>query len=408
MSMAWWWLLCNILAIIALAFYSMIEMACVSINKARLYFYAMKGSQRASWLQQLLNQPSRLFGTTLIGVNLATVVGSECAREFHASLGLDPDLAPISQVILMVIFGELAPMFAARHYAEHVALAGAPLLYFSARLLTPLLWSLQLLTDLINRLSGGKETSSDKFLSREELQKMLEAQEGGGELPIDQELSSVSASLFKMHNQTVGAVMTSLHTLTLLPADTTISRLREVWSLTPTAYAAIYQGKASNIVGIIQPRDVLRAKDERRVSDYARSPWFVTMTTTLSHMIRQFRRNNQNIAIIIDAHGSASGAATFNAILNEVFGGTTATTTGWLGTLLWEKTLPGSMTVEAFHQQFGVLLDEDTDLSLSSLVVKRLGHHPNVGDKLTIGPYEMTVKATSLLEIKSLSVTGRA
>jgi putative hemolysin len=409
--MAWWWLSCNLISIVVLAFYSMVEMACVSVNRARLHFYAMEGNQPARWLQQLLQHPSRLFGTTLIGVNLATVIGSECAREFHASIGLDPDLAPISQVFLVVIFGELAPMFAARNYAEHVALLGAPLLYLSSRLLAPMLWSLELITNFINYLAGDNQTSSDKLLSREELQKMLESQEDSSETAANQELSNVSASLFKMHKQTVEAAMTGLDTLPVMSAAATIKELRQLWNTTPSSYLALYQDTPTNIVGILLPRDVMRAPDEDSVRDYAHSPWFVTSATSLSHMIKQFRRNNQNIAIVIDNHGCAIGVVTFAAIINEVFGVSTPLSppSQRQGLLLWEKTLTGDMTVGDFYRQFGVRLEDDDELSLADLVMQRLEHHPNVGDKISIGPYEITVKTASLLDpIKTISITGRA
>ena len=125
-SVAMMWLLFNILSIVFLAFFSMAEMACISFNKIRMQFYVAQGSKRAKWLYALMQNPSRLFGTTLIGVNIATFVGSECARQFHSAIGLDPDLAPLSQVIIVIIFGELAPQFAARSYPENVAMLGAP------------------------------------------------------------------------------------------------------------------------------------------------------------------------------------------------------------------------------------------------------------------------------------------
>ncbi|MBA3815689.1 MAG: DUF21 domain-containing protein, partial [Parachlamydiaceae bacterium] len=155
------WLLCNLLSIMVLAFYSMQEMACVSFNKVRLQYYVSKGLKRAVWLNYLLQNPSRLFGTTLIGVNIALVIGSECSREFHSALGINPDLAPLSQVILVVIFGELAPMFAARHYAENVAMLGVPIVYASARLMSPFLWCLGGISKLCNLIVGGKEIEAN-------------------------------------------------------------------------------------------------------------------------------------------------------------------------------------------------------------------------------------------------------
>src|SRR5262245_63138653 len=113
----------------------MIEMASVLLNLVRLHYYVSKGEKRAVLFNELLNYPSRLFGTTLIMVNSATVFGSEFSREFHEAIGLSPDLAPLTQVLLVLIFGELSPMFAARTHSEHMALLGIPLLYASAKIL---------------------------------------------------------------------------------------------------------------------------------------------------------------------------------------------------------------------------------------------------------------------------------
>ena len=66
-----YWFIFNIFSIIVLAFYSMMEMACVSFNKIRLQYYVSKEYKPAIWLNYLLQHPSRLFGTTLIGVNIA-------------------------------------------------------------------------------------------------------------------------------------------------------------------------------------------------------------------------------------------------------------------------------------------------------------------------------------------------
>ncbi len=128
------WLVFNLLSIVALSFYSMQEMACVSINKVRLKFYVSQGIKRAQWLEYLLHNPTRLFGTTLIGVSIATIISSECARQFHQAIGIDPDWAPLTQVFIVLIFGELAPMFAARIHSEHMALFRCPIVYASSKI----------------------------------------------------------------------------------------------------------------------------------------------------------------------------------------------------------------------------------------------------------------------------------
>ncbi len=65
------------------------------------------------------------------------------------------------------------------------------------------------------------------------------------------------------------------------------------------------------------------------------------------------------------------------------------------------------MTVEEFNKEFEVEINEDKDLTLSELIQNSLGHHPSVGDSIFINPFEITVKETTLLDIKMVHVTNR-
>ena len=120
----------------------MMEMACVSFNKVRLQYYVSKNQRRAIWLSYLLNRPGLLFGTALIGITASLVIGSECARRLYDSLGLNSDWSPLSQIVLVIIFAEVSPMFAGRRYAEHAAMLGIPMFYFFSILLRPIIWIL--------------------------------------------------------------------------------------------------------------------------------------------------------------------------------------------------------------------------------------------------------------------------
>ena len=135
------WALLTLFCIMTEGFYSSLEMALVSFNKVRLQYYIGKGNQRAKWINWLLHHPSRLFGTTLLGVNIAMQLGSECSRRLYTAMDLQADLAPLTQVFLVLIFAELAPIFAARRYSEHMSLLGVPLIYISARVMAPVIWA---------------------------------------------------------------------------------------------------------------------------------------------------------------------------------------------------------------------------------------------------------------------------
>src|SRR3990167_4141710 len=118
------WLILTFLCIALQSLFAMLEMASVSFNKMRLQYYVTKGNRCAQMLASLLQNPSRLFGTTLLIVNFAMQVGSECSRRYYGSMGINPNWAPLTQVFLVLVFAELSPLLAARNYAENVIMLG--------------------------------------------------------------------------------------------------------------------------------------------------------------------------------------------------------------------------------------------------------------------------------------------
>ena len=407
------WFICNLLSIVVLATYSMLEMACVSFNKVRLQYYVSKGYKRAIWINYLLQHPSRLFGTTLIGVNIALVVGSECSREFYAALGLSPDLSPLTQVILVVIFGELAPMFAARQYAENAAMLGVPLIYFSAKLMAPLLWCLGIVSKLCNNLLvRGKESETDIYLNQEELQKILE-EHGDDSLDSESaEFSVVAANIFSLRKKELTQVMEPINTIASLPDNATVAQAETLLVKSRADCILLYNRDPTNIIGIAYPRDMIRAADTHRVRDYARPPWFVSEKASIMQILKQFRTNNESVAIILDQQGKAIGVINLDDVLEEIFGKVSysAKEMGMLKQkklMLIEKTFAGDMTVGEFNRLFNIILDKDPTMTLSELITNHLGHHPEKGEEIYIAPFEFTVKETSLTDVKSVSVSTR-
>jgi len=403
-----WWLFFNLLSIGLLAFYSMMEMACVSFNKVRLHYYVHKGNKRAQWLNYLLHHPFRLFGTTLIGVNVSMFIGSECAREFHSAIGLNPDLAPLTQIALVVIFGELAPMFAARHYAEHVAMIGIPLVYASARLLKPALWIIGGITKAANLLVNGKSMQPSIFLSQEELQKILEETSEPNLADNEQELNVITRNIFSLREKIAKDIQTSLEKIPRLPSNTTLLQMREEIKRTDADFVMIYYKDYSNIVGLAFPRDLIRLPENKRIRDSARAPWFVTENTPLTQILNQFQKNNQSVAVILDNKGLAKGFLTLDDLLEEIFGETDYKAEAEKSAFFMERTFPGGFTVGEFKKQFNISLNENLNMTLSELMETLLGRHAEEGDSIYIKPLELIAKETSLLGVTSIVVKSRS
>ena len=178
MKSALFWLLLNLLSILVLAFFSMSEMACVSFNKIRLQYYVFQKNKRALWLSWLLQKPSRLFSAQLIGVNVATIFGSELAREFY-SLFLDSR----SRLFLYIsnsfggYFWRISSHVCSASLCRTRRLACSAYCLCIGQIMTPLIAMISTFSQVFSKLIGGKETHGNIFITQEELLKILEEQE---------------------------------------------------------------------------------------------------------------------------------------------------------------------------------------------------------------------------------------
>ncbi len=403
---ALFWLFLNIIWTAISGYYSMMEMACVSFNRVRLQYYVNKDITQATWLNAMLKNPARLFGTTLIGVNIATVIGSECARETYAALGIPPDLAPLTQVVFVVIFGELAPMFAARHYPEHVVMLGMWGIYYSAKVMAPLLWIIHWLSKACHFFYGGKKGEKELFLTQEELTRMLEEQDEESHASPE---NLIARNIFKLKTITASQVMKPLTQFKLLHSNATVKEMREILTHHEAKFLPIYHRNIYNIVGVAYPRDMLRAQENKRVRDQTPSPWFIVASTPAMQILHQFRNNNKTVAVVLNDQGRTIGILSLDDLIEQVYGqpGSEEESSEEMDTVLIDRTFPGEMRVGEFNGQFEVVLDKRDELTLSELLNEYLGHHPEVGETLYLPPFTITVKEVSLIGVKEVTISTK-
>jgi putative hemolysin len=402
MNESWESLLVLILiCLVVQGFFAMVEMACVSFNKVRLQYYVSKGNQRAIWLNDLLHHPGRLFGTALICINAALQIGSEASRRLYESLHLNPDFAPITQVIIVLIFAEIAPLIAGRRYAEHAAMLGVPVLYGASFLLRPLIWLFDGFCRIVHKLIG----SSDKaglYLSREELQKIFEQKD-------EEDFNKISAQIFALRGMCAKDLMQPIFKIQMVPSVCTISEMRALLTSKYSPFVPIFNKNPETIIAIAYPRDLLRLPETKKVRDHARAPWFITEKDSILTILRQFRRNNESIAVVLDEKGLARGILTLDEIIDEIFG----LTDSWMSFeemvprshhVVLDRSFSGDQKIAAFNQTYKVHLDSHGKETLEELMIHLLGHAPAVGESIRIDQFELTVEEAKLLGSKTIAI----
>ncbi len=387
-------------------FFAMFEMASVSFNKIRLQYYVSKDNRRAKWLSSLIRNPSYLFGTTLIGVNTFLQMGSEFSRQLYESWHLSPDFAPLSQVLLVVVFGELSPMFAARRHSEQVAMLCVPIIYFLSRLLTPIIFFIDGVNRFLHHLFK-KKIEAKLFFTREEIQKAFE--ERDTQIIGHDPFATITVRIFNLKYKVAKEVMTPLHLAQLVPSECTVEEVRRLLSFHYSPFIPIYHREHHNIIAVAYPRDLLQVEAKKKVVDHSRSPWFITDTDSLLHILEQFRRNSQSVAIVLSSHGVAMGILTLDDLVDEIFGEPSDAPYPPEMELLpppshIERTLPGHMEVADFNEKFHANVEHKEEETLSELMVRVLGHPPAKGESIQTDNFSFTVIKPSLFGAKTILV----
>ena len=386
------WLLFLFLTLASVAlqyFFAMFEMASVSFNKVRLHYYLYQNRKRAKLLAFLLERPSRLFGTTLIWVNTFLQIGSECSRRFYESIGLSPDLAPITQVFIVLIFGELAPLFAARRHSEQVALRSIPIIIVLYWIFYPIIK----LIDIFSSLLTKKENKS--FLSRDELKKAFIDPTKALDEPIE--------NIFSVKEKKAEDIMVPLDNVQRIPSTATLEELSHILSVDFHRYVLIFHRSETNIVGLIHSRVLLKEDLKKRVTEESTPPWFITQDENILDVLKQFRTKNQNMAVVLTSSGVALGVITLDQIISFIFGEEVYEEKRKVQTLV-EKTLSGDMTIEEFNKTFDANLSSLSAKDLNELICDTLQHHPVKGETIRLDRFEFVVVEPSLLGAKTLLV----
>ncbi|AFS25296.1 CNNM domain-containing protein [Chlamydia psittaci] len=392
------WLGINFLCIVLQGFYSMMEMACVSFNRVRLQYYLTKDHKKARYINFLIRRPYRLFGTVMLGVNIALQVGSESSRNCYKALGFSPDYAPFTQIFLVVIFAELLPLTISRKVPERLALWGAPILYYSHYVFYPLIQFIGSLTEGVYYLLKIKKEKLNSTLSRDEFQKALETHHE------EQDFNVIATNIFSLSATSAEQVCLPLDQVTMLPSTANVKDLRRTIKNTDMEFIPVYHKVRKNVIGIALPKDFVNKCPDDALIHNLHSPWFITAKSKLIRILKEFRDNRSSVAVVLNSSGEPMGILSLSAIFNILFNTTNIAQLKPKTVSVIERTFPGNTPLEDLQKELGIELTRYGVETLAQLVLQLLDTPAEIGTSVITDNLLLEVKEVSLYGIKSVSI----
>ncbi|MGE4629466.1 MAG: transporter associated domain-containing protein [Pseudohongiellaceae bacterium] len=171
-----------------------------------------------------------------------------------------------------------------------------------------------------------------------------------------------------------------------------------------------------NVIGILLAKDLLplileEETEKLDVKDVVRPATFVPESKRLNVLLKEFRETRQHMAIVIDEYGSVSGAVTIEDVLEQIVGEIEdeydVDDESYIKKFDEENHIVKALTpVDEFNKYFGTQFSDQEFTTLGGLVLQQIGHIPERGETINIGPFLVTVLNADSRQIKLLKVTS--
>jgi putative hemolysin len=392
-------------------FFSNSEMAMVSANKIKFNSMARSGNKNAGIILQFLNEPEQLFGTTLVGINFATVLATYFSEFFYQNVLISylPLLknfvsAELFTLIILepaiLVFGELFPMSIARKYPNVTCLRNAKIIKISFIIFYPLTIIVTNISKLIEKLLKTKEGEFGK-LSRSELQILM----AGKVHHITDKTRKIIEDVFDINELTAEDVMIHLNDVKAISSNATVGELREYISTTNYSRIPVYSENIFNITATIHAISILGIDNSESIIPYTEKLYIIPSSKPVVQVLSDLKRNRKYMGIVVDEHGTTAGIITIENIAEELIGEIKDEFEKEVEkTFTEENIFDGQMPLDDFYEQTGIDFSDEDVQTLSGIINLALGRIGRKGDIVFYRDIEFEVIEASDRVVKTIKL----
>ncbi len=419
--------------VLANGFFVAAEFSLVSVRRTRVDELVAQGHQAARIVRHAIDDPDRFIAATQLGITIASLglgwIGEPAlARLIEpllnrlpgqwasvASHGLAVGIAFFIITSLHVVLGELAPKSIALQYPEETAFIVARPTLLTENLFRPLIWLLNGTGNGILRLIGLQAPSGHQRVhSVEELKMLIADSERGGVL--ESKERELLHKAFEFGDRQVHEVMIPRTDIVGLEATATLADLLREFQNHPHARFPVYEENLDNIVGVVSIKEVLRCLAEdlqcvnRPLYDLIRPAYFVPESKPIGDLLTELRRQQRQMAVVIDEFGGTAGIVTAEELVEEIVGRLSDELAAEPPPIetIDERTVQvdASQRVDEINEELHLNLPEADDYeTVAGFILHNLRRIPKEGEHIKYSNLLLTVTAMKGPKIEKVLIT---
>lgn len=402
--MTTWYILATVVFLLANGFFVAAEISLTAAQRDRIETLAEDGGLRARVALQAMRDLPLMFASAQLGITIASLglgfltesVVADLIQDLISQVG-NPSEAlahgiavPIALLIVALghmIIGEMAPKNAAVAAPERVLLAVAvPFRAFTFTFWI-VLWILNLAGRKGLQLFGveAKQELMTSFSATEIALMLEDLQEQGVLGPIGHDLIRRALAYGSLR---VREVMVPRVQVILASTDATPREIEKLAVQTGHSRFPVYDGTPGVIRGFVHAKDLLgleqREWDRRLPRRIIRPLIAVPESARLEELSGELRRNHNQMALVVDEHGSPAGIITMEDLAEELVGDFRDENDANVETI--RPSGPGRYRIEGIThlseiaEVTGCTLPEGDYETVAGFILDRLGSIPQRGE----------------------------
>ncbi|GAX61668.1 hemolysins and related protein [Candidatus Scalindua japonica] len=304
--------------------------------------------------------------------------------------------------LTIIIMGEVIPKNIAVKIPDQYSKWAAMPIYFFDRFFLPFRVVLNSITSSISKFFD-KGNGGEKCVTIDELKMLVEFSEKEG--IVDREERSMIHGILDFKRAQIKEIMLPRVDMNLYDIADPVNGLIELARETKETKFPVYEETPDNILGIVHAKDIF-LNPEVKLRDIIKPVQFVPEPKSIEGLLRQFRREGSQMAIVVDEHGGTAGLITLEDIIEEIVGEIQdehekpRETINKIGENRY--LISGNLSLRDWSDTFGVEVEPMGVDTVGGLVIALLEHIPKKGDTVKYEDFVFTVDGVRKRRITSI------
>ncbi len=400
------------------AFFSGMETASISANKARLQHLEMKGNERAAEILKMISDIQHVIAVVLVGNNICLVLASLFGRKFFTLLlpestatflwGTVTSKEVINLVILtplFLIFAEILPKQIFRQKStKMLLLLGKPLHFFEIIFL-PIIKIFNAITIILFSPFGIRRQPQPVTFTKDDLLRMIGSETGKEPENGKPSERDMIRRIFGLEKTLTREGMKPINdVIAIRLGKETVNSVIELAGKTGFSRFPVYKDKVINLIGYVDIYHLLRSDlTDKRLEDFICKAYYVPETKPLDDLLEQFLKRGEQMAIVVDEFGACSGWITLEDVIEEVVGEIEDEFDRIHIDIIEEAehtyVMEAVIDLDDLNHRLGLSLPKEGYETLGGLIQRKLGEIPSQGQTIDVDNVRLEIISMDGLRI---------